>query len=125
MMREFNSRPHFLCSELVEARCVDPGGRGYTRTANLGEIWRAGALLEFETAIPERAVIRLQVQSREYRGRVESCRSDVLGYTVEMKFAPDCRWDRDQCEPDHLFDPLSLLPGAQEIPALAVLEDCA
>ena len=106
--RRFDTR--LLCSELVSVSWVANGGRVRRDTGSLDDISESGACLQLEQAVPEEARITLKLGKHEVTGSVRYCVLKDLGYFVGVEFDPDCHWDPEDFEPEHLLDPRSV-PG--------------
>lgn len=102
--------PRVLCSELVTARWVSEFGSEREVVVNLEEIWSSGATLQSPGPIRSKTPLDIRTPKLELSGVVRICRADFTGYFVEMEFDEDVRWSRELYEPEHLFDPRSLLP---------------
>jgi hypothetical protein len=124
----FNNRgpSKCMCSELVKASWQDTFGRKRETVVNLEEVWTNGALLQLESPVRPDTPIEMSVKGINFSGTVKKCSADFIGFQVEMCFVDGQEWSRDLCEPDHFFDPQSLLPNP-DIKAKnnRLLEDCA
>lgn len=100
----------FMCSELVTVHWVNEFGHEREATGTLEEIWASGAQLQLPC--PVRAGTRLLIRATkaELTGAVRACTADFIGHFIEIDFENNYRWSREQYEPEHLFDPQSLVP---------------
>lgn len=99
-----------LCSEILNLHLQPRVGRERKLKANLEEIWSSGALLRTDAQIHEFTSLWFVGGGRKFRGEViAGTLSKGLGYFVEMRFHPDCRWSPRKYRPQHLFNPLVLL----------------
>lgn len=98
------------CSEIVSLRLETRSRRPRTLTVNLEEIWPSGALFQTEGPIAPQTQLRFTCGSCQFRGKVISqTLAKGLGYFVEIRFHPGCRWSARQYRPRHLLNPLVLL----------------
>ncbi len=105
-----SGKARFLCSELVTVRWVSEFGSSREVTANLEEIWESGAQLQLPNPIRTNIPVHVSVEKTElFSGVVQSCAADFVGYFVDIEFEGGYRWSPAQFEPEHLFDPRSLL----------------
>ena len=99
-----------LCSEILNLNLQPRVGRERKLKANLEEIWSSGALLCTDARIHKLTSLWFVGGGCKFRGEVISeTLSRGLGYFVEMRFHPDCRWSERKYRPQHLFNPLVLL----------------
>jgi len=99
-----------LCSEILNLYLQPRAGRGRKLKANLEEIWSSGALFRTDVRIREATSLWFVGGGCEFRGEViAQTLSRGLGYFVEMRFQPGCRWSEQKYRPKHLFNPLVLL----------------
>jgi len=103
----------YMCSELVTAEWSNAFGRGQETVVNLEEIWSTGAALSFEKPVRAGAAVRIALKDVVFDGTVKKCSADFIGFLVELEFADGQRWSRELCEPDHLFDPRTLIPKSE------------
>ena len=102
-----------LCSEILNLHLQPRHGRERRERklkANLEEIWSSGALLLTDSRIHRFTSLWFAGGGRTFHGEVIAetlCRG--LGYFVEIRFLPDCRWSERNYRPQHLFNPLVLL----------------
>lgn len=108
-MANIRGKKHYLCSELVTAKWHDRFHHAREEIVNLGEIWECGALLETESPIRVETSLRFVGGGMELHGRVTGCSADFAGNMVEIEFEEGCRWSPELWEPEHLFDPRSLV----------------
>ena len=121
-----DTRDRFLCSELVTARWEDVFGRKCEEVVNLEQIWRSGAELLFSRPVRAGTPLRFAAGRASFSGKVTRCTADFLGYLVELEFTAGCEWSRKEYEPEHFFDPRSLLPREElKQKNTRLLEDCA
>lgn len=99
----------FLCSELVNVKWSDSRGCQQESVVNLEEIWRDGAVLQFEVPPDAGMPVSMTGSGPAFCGVVKSFTQDCGGYLVEVEFAEDCRWSREEYEPEHFFDPQRLV----------------
>jgi hypothetical protein len=98
-----------LCSELLILNFRFASGPECRTEVNLEEIWPSGALFQTDTQIRRSAQLRFAGGGREFLGEAVSItRCPILGYFVEMRFAPACRWSEGQYRPKYLFNPQAL-----------------
>ena len=98
------------CSEIVSLRLETRSGRPRTLTVNLEEIWPSGALFQTEEPIPPQSQLHFACGGCRFRGKViAQTLSKGLGYFIEIRFDPGCRWSARQYRPKHLLNPLVLL----------------
>ncbi len=99
-----------LCSEIVDLHLEAQKGRARDLKANLEEIWASGAVLWTEERIREYTSLSFLGGGCRFRGQVvaQTLRKGI-GYIVEMRFHPSCRWSEQRYRPQHLFNPLVLL----------------
>lgn len=100
----------FLCSELVAVRWVSEFGSEREVVVNLEEVRPSGATLQSPGPIRPHTPLNIRTPKLELSGVVQTCRADFTGYLVEVNFDEGVRWSRELYEPEHLFDPRSLLP---------------
>lgn len=99
-----------LCSEILNLYLQSSGGRERKLTANLEEIWSSGALLSTDARIQDFTSLWFVGGGCKFRGEaIAGGLSKGLGYFIEMRFNPDCRWSARKYHPQHLFNPLVLL----------------
>jgi hypothetical protein len=98
-----------MCSDLIQARWTDAFGGQQQAVVNLEEIWPEGAVLQFEFPVRPGVRIEIDLGSARVAATVEECHADFVGHFAEISFTGDFRWSRELYEPDHLFDPQSLV----------------
>jgi len=99
-----------LCSEILNLHVQPRVGRERELKANLEEIWPAGALLRTDERIQAFASLWFVGGSCKFQGKMfVRTFTEGLGYFVEMRFHPDCKWSERKYRPRHLFNPLVLL----------------
>jgi hypothetical protein len=99
-----------LCSEILNLHLQPRVGRTRKLKANLEEIWSSGALLRTDARIHEFTSLWFVGGDCKFRGEViAGTVSKGLGYFIEMRFHPDCKWSERKYRPKHLFNPLVLL----------------
>ena len=99
-----------LCSEILDLHLQPRRGRERELKANLEEIWSSGALLRTDSRIHEFTSLWFAGGGSKFHGEViAGTLSRGLGYFVEMRFHPDCKWSEKRYRPQHLFNPLVLL----------------
>ena len=101
----------YLCSELVDIRYHEGGGREAALVGNLEEIWESGARLLVETPVPRRSRLVFRCRQASFRATVTACVKDFLGSFLDVSFEEGSRWSRRKARPKHLFDPARLLLG--------------
>jgi hypothetical protein len=110
-MAKSRGEQRYMCSDLVTARWTTVlGRRRREEVVNLEEIWPSGAVLSFSGPLRPETEVEFAGGDACFRGRVKSCAADFVGYLVEIRFEPGSEWSRERYEPEHLFDPASLLP---------------
>src|SRR6266852_5280121 len=99
-----------MCSEILDIRLESKSGRRRELKVNIEEIWSSGALFQTDARLSPFTPLWFACGGREFRGKVIA-RTFFrgLGYFVEMRFDPGCRWSEKECRPKHLFNPLILL----------------
>jgi len=99
-----------LCSEILNLYLQSGIGRERKLTANLEEIWPSGALLRTDARIQDFTSLWFVGGGCKFQGEAIAGKlSKGLGYFIEMRFHPDCRWSARKYRPQHLFNPLVLL----------------
>jgi hypothetical protein len=99
-----------LCSEILNLYLQPQAGRSRRLKANLEEIWPSGALLRTDARVHPFTSLWFVGGDCKFRGEVISGTvSRGLGYFIEMRFHPDCKWSERKYRPQHLFNPLVLL----------------
>lgn len=103
-------RRSMLCSEIINLHLQVRAGRDRELKANLEEIWPAGAILWTDVRIRQYTSLWFLGGGFEFRGQVMAHTVlRGLGYFIEMRFDPGCRWSEQKYRPKHLFNPLVLL----------------
>ncbi|HSR08069.1 MAG TPA: hypothetical protein VLM42_13025 [Bryobacteraceae bacterium] len=103
-------RRTMLCSEIINLHLQVRAGRSRELKANLEEIWPAGAILWTDVRIRQYTSLWFHGGGFEFRGQVMAHTVlRGLGYLIEMRFDPGCRWSEQKYRPKHLFNPLVLL----------------
>ena len=103
-------RRTMLCSEIINLHLQARPGRNREMKANLEEIWPGGAILWTDVRIRQYTSLWFHGGEFEFRGQVMAHRVlRGLGYLIEMRFDPGCRWSEQKYRPKHLFNPLVLL----------------
>ncbi len=102
-----------LCSEILNLHLQPRHGRERRERklkANLEEIWSSGALLLTDSRIQQSTSLWFEGGGRKFYGEViAGTLFRGLGYFVEIRFRPDCKWSERNYRPQHLFNPLVLL----------------
>jgi|SRR6185369_14600086 len=99
-----------LCSEILNLYLQPRVGRERKLEANLEEIWSSGALLRTDARIREFTSLWFVGGRCKFQGEaVAGTLTRGLGYFVEMRFHPNCKWSARKYRPQHLFNPLVLL----------------
>jgi hypothetical protein len=99
-----------LCSEILNLYLQSQNGRQRKLKANLEEIWSSGALLCTDARIHEFTPLWFVAGGCKFQGEaLAGTLFRGLGYFIEMRFHPDCRWSERKYRPQHLFNPLVLL----------------
>lgn len=115
----------FLCSELVTLRWTSEFGGEREVVANLEEIRASGATLQCPGPIRPNTAIRIETPKMELAGAVRTCNADFIGYFVEVDFDGGIRWSREEYEPEHFFDPRSLIrPDTLKLKNNELLAEC-
>ena len=109
-MADNRGQHRFLCSELVTVHWRDVFRRKREEVVNLEEIWASGATLQFSRPVREGALLRVTCRGAEFSGIVTRSTADFVGHIVEVEFEDGYEWSRQEYEPEHFFDPWSLLP---------------
>lgn len=100
----------WLCSELLNLGWVDAHGHNSAITVNLEEIWREGAQVEAEEALPEGLPVRLTKDPEDHaassfpgelRGVVTACLDSGTGFAVEIVFSPGYAWQPESFPLSH------------------------
>jgi hypothetical protein len=104
------ARRSMLCSEIVSLHLRAGASRDRELKANLEEIWPSGAVFWTDARIRDCTSLWFLGGGFEFRGQVSAQRLlRGLGYLVEIRFHPGCRWSEQKYRPKHLFNPLVLL----------------
>lgn len=99
-----------LCSEILDLHLQRRRGRERALKANLEEIWPSGALLMTDSRVHPFTSLWFVGGGSKFQGEViAETLAKGLGYFVEIRFHPDCRWSERRYRPQHLFNPLVLL----------------
>ena len=94
----------FLCLEMLKVSWVDDSGRGASECAIVAEIWRSGAILQTETAIPKGAILTVAAPNGSVRAEVTDCSRDDYGFVIQMTVnSPECWFP-------HSYSPKDLIP---------------
>ena len=109
-MKQSHGLARCLCSELVTVHWVNEFGHKREVVANLEEIWSSGARLQLPGPVRRDTELRIACRKVKFLGRVSTCSADFIGFFVDVQFEDGCEWSRELYEPDHFFDPRSLLP---------------
>ena len=99
----------YLCSQLVTLSWKDG-----SRVVILEEIWRSGAVLDSEQAVPEGVAVEIWTGTVRLYGTITGVRENELGWRIEVEFSPTVVWSRESFEPGHLFDPASVKAGEKQ-----------
>jgi len=99
-----------LCSELVELTWTGLTGCQEHAVANMEEIWRTGATLDTEQALPEAGEVGLRLGSEELQARVLYCQQTLAGYRVGLQFLGSNQWNPERFVPAHAVELGSLGP---------------
>jgi hypothetical protein len=91
------------CSDLIQVFTGE--AETVKLVGNLEDICPSGACVQFEQPLAPGTRVVLKMGRRKFRGRVEHCAHEDLGYFVGVRFDADCRWSRELYEPQHLLDP--------------------
>lgn len=102
-MRERRAEPRLWCSDLIKVRVE--GAEPAELTANLEDISPSGACVQFEQAVPVGARLCLMLGRHKFRGQVQHCTHNEIGYFVGIRFDAGRKWSRQHYEPKHLLDP--------------------
>ena len=108
-MPKMISEARHLCSELVTIQWISEFGRKREVVANLEEIWALGAQLQCPGPVRPDTRLHVTTPKVKFSGVVRSCAADFVGYFVEIDFEDGYQWSKEEYEPDHCFDPRSLL----------------
>jgi hypothetical protein len=124
-----NVKGTMLCSEILDLHLLRTAGRQRELKANLEQIWAEGALLLTDLRVPLSTPTWFAAGGREFRGTV-TARKFVkgLGYFVEVQFASNSLWSKQEYRPKHLLNPLVLLANrifaAMPHPPVSPAERC-
>ena len=105
-MRERRAEPRLWCSDLIQVRLESESAE---LTANLEDISPSGACVQFEEPVPAGARVCLTLGRRKFRGQVQYCVGNEIGYFAGVQFDAGQKWSRKLYEPKHLLDPSRVL----------------
>lgn len=108
--RRFERR--FLCSEIVSVSWATDDVR-HENHANLEDLSPSGCKLLMEGAVAECAAVEIRIRDHMFRGAVRYCRSTEIGFDIGIQFLQPQAWNRQEFEPEHLFDPRTLKPKSE------------
>jgi hypothetical protein len=98
------------CSELLSVKVENKKGRKQSLRANLEEIWPSGALVQTDKPIAPATRLWFMRGGYKFYGEVVARQFlHQLGYMIEIRFDPACRWSELRYRPKHLLNPLILL----------------
>jgi hypothetical protein len=98
------------CSDMLNLCVASESGRPRKLNVILEEIWPTGALFQTGMRIPPLSRLWFSCAGYRFHGRVVARKSyKHLGYFVEMRFDPGCRWSVRHYRPKYFFNPLLLL----------------
>lgn len=92
--------PRYLCSQLVRLIAGDR-----EQWVTLEEIWRNGAVLECEEAVPAGVSAGITAPGVVFSGHVAAVEPHEFGWRVEFEFSPLTLWSPDLWLPEHALDP--------------------
>jgi hypothetical protein len=94
---------HFLCLDMVCVSWSSSSLNAYSECAIVMEIWRSGAILQTDAAIPHDAIVTLATPNGPIQCKVSDCTQDEYGFLVEVNLNPSERWFPDSYRPVHLM----------------------
>jgi hypothetical protein len=97
------SDEHFLCLDMVCVSWTSGSLKASSECAIVMEIWRSGAILQTDAAIPEDAVVTLAAPSGPVHAKVSECTQDDYGFLVEVVLQPSEQWFPNAYKPVHLM----------------------
>jgi hypothetical protein len=109
-MGERRVENRLLCADMTEVEWMDWQADLHREIALLEDISPLGACLQTEAALPEYAVVVLNLAGIKVRAMVQYCRQQDIGFFSGVTFAPGSRWSNANYRPKHLTDPLILPP---------------
>jgi len=104
-MLDSRIEPRMLCAEIVEIQWKDTSGRIRKGVANLEDISRSGACLQFDQPVPLQTDLRISYPKGELLGKVRYSVHREMGYFLGIEFGPECKWSEKRFKPQHLLDP--------------------
>lgn len=97
------SDEHFLCLDMVCVSWASGSLKAYSECAIVMEIWRTGAILQTDAAIPPDVVVTLAAPSGPVHAKVSECTQDDYGFLVEVVLPPSEQWFPNAYKPIHLM----------------------
>ncbi len=107
-MRDQRRNSRVLCAELVEIKYQDLRGQERYEVGNLDDISVHGACLQMEYALPIDTPVLIGYDGGQFSGKVRYCAHRDGNHFVGIEFNPNSLWNKDEFEPEHLFDPKKL-----------------
>jgi len=105
-MKERRAEPRMWCSDLIKVRLEAESAE---LMANLENISPSGACVQFEQPVPAGARLCLVLGRHKFRGQVQYCVRNEIGYFAGVQFDAGRKWSRLIYEPKHLLDPMQVL----------------
>jgi len=102
-MTERRTEPRWWCSDLIKV--LVESGEPRELTGNLEDISPSGARVQFEEPVAAGARLCLMLGRRKFRGQVQYCVWDEIGYFAGVHLDAGQKWSRKVYEPKHLLDP--------------------
>jgi hypothetical protein len=97
------SDDRFLCLDMVCVSWTSGSLKAYSECAIVMEIWRTGAILQTDAAIPGDAVVTLAAPGGPVHAKVSECTQDDYGFLVEVVLEPSELWFPNSYQPVHLM----------------------
>jgi hypothetical protein len=97
------SDEHFLCLDILCVSWSSGPVRASSECAIVMEIWRSGAILQTDAAIPKDAVVTLAAPAGPVQAKVSDCSQDDYGFLVEVVPETSEQWFPDAYRPVHLM----------------------
>jgi len=97
------SDEHFLCLDMLCVSWSSGAVRASSECAIVMEIWRSGAILQTDAAIPKDAVVTLAAPAGPVHAKVSDCSQDDYGFLVEVVPETSEQWFPDAYRPVHLM----------------------
>jgi len=94
---------HYLCLDMVCVSWTSGSLKASSDCAIVMEIWRSGAILQTDAAIPKACIITLAAPSGPIHATVSDCTQDDYGFVVEVVLEPSEHWFPNAYQPVHLM----------------------